>query len=261
MKTYLQVKFLFLFIAATLMSIAGYFIFIQPFLFDSRNSNSDLEINKKKGGSMTVKNFEDCLSLKDFSISTFPGQVERCQTLEGEIFIKSNEKSNSLGNLGANFSTSRFSDMGDHYFISIPSDWKLIKENGPRGVQISYLEFTSPDFRTHSSDCGPSDCIYYDKGMWLAISIENSKLVNSHAPESIKPNPNKLIIQKKFITINSVEAAYYKFQEPSTSAGILLNVQFFNNSNEYYIHAAYNPETYPDGEEIFKIIIQSFQSS
>lgn len=255
----LKVNFLsiIIIIPLALVGIAGYFIVVQYVLFNINGSNPHLEVNKEK--LMIVNNFEDCQNIKSSSVLKFSGQVERCQTLEGEVFVKSNKKNNLSGNFDANFTTSRFSDTGDHYFISIPSDWKLTKENGQRGIQISYLEFISPDFKTHSSDCGPSDCVYYDKGMRFAISIENSNSTDSNTSEGIKPNPNKLIIQKKLITINGIETAYYEFQESSTSAGVLFDVQFSDNGNIYYIQAAYNPETYVDGEEMFKAIVDSFQ--
>ncbi|HLC99364.1 MAG TPA: hypothetical protein VJC11_00185 [Patescibacteria group bacterium] len=153
-----------------------------------------------------------------------------------------------------------FSDEGGHYTIFVPDNWKLKGSSGPTGVQISFLEFESPDFMAHSESCGPFDCIYYDRGMRFSIAVENTDLLNKE-PQPIEPTPNKLIIAKERIVIDGIETTYNKFKEPSTSQGVLLDAQFDHKGSTYYVQAGYNPETYTKGAEVFKNISKSLKLS
>lgn len=135
--------------------------------------------------------------------------------------------------------------------LELPQSWSLVKES-PQGVRISGLNAESPDFSLRSDEAaeGPFTPVYYESGAHLQISIQEGGRPETDRPAGI-------ILEEKKIIVDKTEADYYVYKEPSTMQGEIVDVRFSKDSNSYFFRFGYNPETLPQGEELFSTIINS----
>lgn len=133
----------------------------------------------------------------------------------------------------------------------IPSDWNVMKE-GAQGVRISGLQSETPDFvmRTDEQATGPFTPIYYDSGAHLQVSVQNDI-----RPQTDRPVGE--IIEETQVIVDGIDADYFRYKEPSTLQGEILDVRFSTNEKSYFFRFGYNPETLSNGENIFFTIIDS----
>jgi hypothetical protein len=96
--------------------------------------------------------------------------------------------------------------------------------------------------------------VYYDDGAMISI----------HLTQAIGPNaeePIGVITHSTQTMVDGVLAEYYVFTEPSTFDGELLEVIFRKNGVEYSFRFVYNPNSYPQGPDVFAQILDSVELS
>jgi len=146
-----------------------------------------------------------------------------------------------------------FTDQANLYSISLPDGWAVVTDEGPMGVQVSRMIVESPDFSVFIDEAeeGPFTPIYYETGANFAIHATNI--------EQSPPYHLGGVISESEVTIDGTAAPYHVFLEPSTWAGQLLDAHLNHGGNHYNFSLAYNPETCPAGEGLFRAMLDSFQ--
>lgn len=147
-------------------------------------------------------------------------------------------------------------DASGLYAVDLPADW-IIKENeGAMGAQVSRVIAESPDFAYHTDPTfeGPFEPAYYDDG--AMISIHLTQAMGPHSEE-----PIGVITHSTQTMVDGVLAEYYVFTEPSTFEGELLEVIFRKDGIEYSLRFVYNPDSYPQGPDVFAQILDSVKLS
>jgi len=144
------------------------------------------------------------------------------------------------------------SDPENLYTISIPEGWIVVNEEGPRGLRLSSISLESPDFSVFVDEVeeGPFSPIYYETGATLVIFAGTM--------EEEPPYHFGGVISEGDVTIDGEVVPYHVFLEPSTWAGQLLDAHLNHGGNGYTFDLAYNPETCPAGEDLFRAMLDSF---
>lgn len=147
--------------------------------------------------------------------------------------------------------TQLVNDSAELISLNIPRSWSVVKD-GAQGVRVSGINAESPDFSLRSDDNaqGPFTPTYYESGAQLQISIQGGI-----QPETDRPVGE--IIEEKKVKVDGQEADYFRFKEPSTMQGEILDVRLSKDDKSYFFRFVYNPETLPNGEHLFFTIIDS----
>jgi len=135
--------------------------------------------------------------------------------------------------------------------FELPAEWDVIKE-GTQGVRISGIQAESPDFTMRSDEDanGPFTPIYYESGAQLQVSIQN----DTRPPTD---RPTGKILEETQVRVDGIEADYYRYKEPSTIQGEIMDVRFSHDGKSYFFRFGHNPDTLPSGEHLFFTIIDS----
>lgn len=142
-------------------------------------------------------------------------------------------------------------DTAGLYTMDIPVDW-IIKDNeGAVGMQVSRVIVESPDFAYHTDPTfeGPFEPSYYDEGAMLSVAVLQEQAVPSE--------PIGVITEHTQKAVDGNVTQYFVYTEPSTFEGELRAVIFSKDGNEYYFRFVYNPDSYPQGPDVFAQILDS----
>ncbi|MEA3323316.1 MAG: hypothetical protein U9Q12_03765 [Patescibacteria group bacterium] len=143
-------------------------------------------------------------------------------------------------------------DMSGLYSVSLPADWIITENKGAVGMQVSRVGAESPDFAYHTDPTfqGPFEPVYYDEGAMITIHLTQAQGPNAEEPIGV-------ITQSMQTIVDGVMGEYYVFTEPSTFEGELLEVIFRKDGVEYSFRFVYNPDSYPQGPDVFAQILDS----
>lgn len=141
-------------------------------------------------------------------------------------------------------------DNGGLYSLEVPKNWKIVKNEGAKGVQLSYIEAQTSDWKSHEDNNidGPCTPQYYDAGADLTVHVTEGE-----------DEPHHLItpMSTKNMTVDGAAAIYHVFKEPCTTLGQILDAHFNYNGNNYSFRLSYNPANYPQAETVFGKILSS----
>lgn len=137
--------------------------------------------------------------------------------------------------------------------LSLPADWTVMKE-GAQGVRLSGIQAESSDFSLRNDEQaeGPFTPTYYETGSHLQVSIQNGI-----RPQTDRPAGE--ILEEKKVKVDGIEADYFRYKEPSTLQGEILDVRFSTDDKSYFFRFGYNPDTLPNGQNTFFTIIKSVE--
>jgi hypothetical protein len=135
--------------------------------------------------------------------------------------------------------------------VEIQTTWRITAEEGKKGLQLSRITAETPDFRVREDAAaeGPFTPQYYETG--AAFSIRALRDVVGG------PTRHGQILRTESITVDGRTGTYHVYKEPSTFQGQLLDVHVIFGGTEYLFEFMYNPATYPQGEDVFKDIVNS----
>lgn len=119
------------------------------------------------------------------------------------------------------------------------------------GGQVSQLILETGNFRSHMVNNDGLSRKKYDSGATLNVTITRGEQKISH-------NNAKLFESSKFALKSGEIGEYHRFSEP-TFSGQLRDIHLNHKGNYYVIRFAYDTESYPEGEKIFKQILDSFE--
>ena len=122
--------------------------------------------------------------------------------------------------------------------------------NVPLGGQVSQLILETEDFRSHMVNNDGFSRKKYDSGATLNITVIKGNREIDHGNANIFET-------SKFNFRGGVDGEYHRFSEP-TFLGQLRDVHINRQSNYYVIRFAYDTESYPEGEKVFKQLLDSF---
>ena len=121
----------------------------------------------------------------------------------------------------------------------------------PLGGQVSQLILETDNFRSHMVNNDGLSRKKYDSGATLNITVIKGEREIDHG--------NAQIFEILKVNLKSgVDSEYHRFSE-STFLGQLRDVHVNHQGNYYVIRFAYDTESYPEGEKIFKQILDSFE--
>ena len=155
--------------------------------------------------------------------------------------------------------TTKITDKANLYSVEIPKDWKITRNEGAKGGQLSDITGESPDwkYRVDNSAEGPCTPSYYESGVSFQFHVNNQEDAAAHYGEGGGPDTG--VISKKNISIGGVNGVYHVFKEPCTSEGQLVDAHVNYNGNGYLFRFAYNPSKYPQAETAFMNILNSIK--
>lgn len=157
-------------------------------------------------------------------------------------------------------STTKITDKGNLYSVEIPKDWKIIRNEGAKGVQLSNISGESPDWKSRSDVDAEGPCVphYYESGVFFQFHVENEEDTAGHYGEGGGPDTG--VISKKNISVDGVNGVYHVFTEDcGTSEGQLVDAHFNYKGNSYLFRFSYNPAKYPQAETAFMNILNSIK--
>lgn len=143
------------------------------------------------------------------------------------------------------------SDSSHLYSVTFPTGWNIRTEEGKKGVQLSLLTAESPDFvvRVDNTTDGPFMANYFEHGATMTIHAITG---------SVAQGIHNLGTTGEPITIANITGMLSSQNEPSTMAGRNLEAVINSRGVNYFFSFAYNPQTYPEGRQIFLNILASF---
>ena len=143
-------------------------------------------------------------------------------------------------------------DQPNLYSITVPDGWVITSDEGARGLRVSSIFVESPDFYTVvvEEPEGPFNPVYYETGAALSIHVGTPSSSPYHFQE---------LISESDVTIDVVTAPYHVYVDPSTWAGQLIDAHANHGGNDYTFDFAYNPDTCPAGDDLFRAMLDSFQ--
>lgn len=188
--------------------------------------------------------------------------VTQIEDLEQEVAELESESNNSdsgqspslsSADTAADDSTFQLvTDQANLYTIQAPAAWQVEDSQGPKGVQVSYLQLVSPDFsvRTDPTAEGPFEPVFYEAGAVLTIHVTEGEEGTIPAGE---------VYETIELVVADQPATWTRFREPSTVEGELIQVSFNADGNNYLLRLGYNPTTFPTAPETLQTILNSWQ--
>ncbi len=138
-----------------------------------------------------------------------------------------------------------FTDKDNNYSLKLPADWEVVRSEGPKGAQRSFLQIQSPDWEfVEENSEGPFSSFRFKKGARVSIRV--------FSDEESDP-VHEQILQEKSININGVEAKLHKYKDLSLQEGALLDLHFSRAGYSYLITLEYDPESFDEQEFIEKL--------
>src|SRR3989338_895340 len=119
------------------------------------------------------------------------------------------------------------------------------------GDQLSQLILETEDFRSHMVNNDGFSRKKYDSGATLNITTIKGEREIDHGNAQIFES-------SKFNFKGGMDGEYHRFSEP-TFLGQLRDVHINQQGNYYVIRFAYDTESYPEGEKVFKQLLDTFE--
>ena len=119
------------------------------------------------------------------------------------------------------------------------------------GGQASQLILETEDFRSHIVNNDGFSRKKYDSGATLNITVIKGEREIDHGNAQIFES-------SKFNFKGGMDGEYHRFSEP-TFLGQLRDVHINQQGNYYVIRFAYDTESYPEGEKVFKQLLDTFE--
>jgi len=118
------------------------------------------------------------------------------------------------------------------------------------GDQVSQLILETENFRSHMVNSDGFSRKKYDSGATLNITVIKGEREVDHG--------NAQIFESSKFNFRVASGEYHRFSEP-TFLGQLRDVHINRQGNYYIIRFAYDIENYPEGEKVFKQLLDSFE--
>ena len=135
-------------------------------------------------------------------------------------------------------------DKDNNYSLKLPADWEVVRSEGPKGVQRSFLQVQSSDWKfEEEAEEGPFSAFRFKKGARLNIQV----LVESDA------SAHESIMEEKNLEMNGVEALMHRYKDISVLQGELLDLHFSRAGYFYLITLEYDPDSFDEQEFIEKL--------
>src|SRR3989339_1082597 len=119
------------------------------------------------------------------------------------------------------------------------------------GGQASQLILETEDFRSHMVNNDGFSRKKYDSGATLNITVIKGEREIDHGNAQIFES-------SKFNFKGGMDGEYHRFSEP-TFLGQLRDIHINHQGNYYVIRFAYDTESYPEGEKVFKQLLDTFE--
>ena len=148
------------------------------------------------------------------------------------------------------YSSNKIVSLSGLYQFIKPDGWRIKSSDFILGVGHKLILQTD-DFSSHliASDDFPQK--KYDSGATLSITVTKGK-------REIKHGKNQILETSTFNFKGGIDGEYHRFSE-SFVLGQLRDVHINHQGNYYIIRFAYDTESYPEGEKVFKQILDSFE--
>ena len=148
------------------------------------------------------------------------------------------------------YSSNKIVSLSGLYQFIKPDGWRIKSSDFILGVGHELILQTD-DFSSHliASDDFPQK--KYDSGATLSITVTKGK-------REIKHGKNQILETSTFNFKGGIDGEYHRFSE-SFVLGQLRDVHINHQGNYYIIRFAYDTESYPEGEKVFKQILDSFE--
>ena len=119
------------------------------------------------------------------------------------------------------------------------------------GGQASQLILETEDFRSHMVNNDGFSRKKYDSGATLNITVIKGEREIDHGNAQIFES-------SKFNFKGGMDGEYHRFSEP-TFLGQLRDIHINHQGNYYVFRFAYDTESYPEGEKVFKQLLDTFE--
>ncbi len=146
----------------------------------------------------------------------------------------------------------RVADIDNLVSIEIPDNWRVDSESEFGGKPLHFRAL-SPQWHTETPDLMDAST-HISSGAMIEIYVFDRDI--GRAPDRL--NMAIELTGRKSLTIDNNEHfldVYREYDPPKE--GLVLEVPFQHGSNFYTFRLAYNPKTYPEGEDMFIEILQS----
>lgn len=185
----------------------------------------------------------------DSSVTSTPEPLSETESETSSDSTINNDTSSTANTIR---DTQNISPLDRSYVVALPRDWLLEESEGPKGVQISYVQLVSPTFSTHTDPDfeGPFEPIYYDEGAIITIHVTQGEEGSIPAGE---------ILERREFEIGGQPATWMRFREPSTLAGEIISVNTNYGGNNYLLRMAFNPKTFPEGVQILEAALDTWR--
>lgn len=212
--------------------------------------------NKKKFITITILIF--IVFVAGFIFVKFPGLFS--QELADKInernelvkILKFNDLIKQEVNLSEEtvYSSNKIVGLSGLYQFIKPGDWHIRSSDVVHGVGHELILETD-DFSSHLITSDGFSRKKYDSGATLSIIVIRGE-------REIKHDKNQIFETSNFNFKRGIDGEYHRFSE-SFVLGQLRDVHVNYQGNYYVIRFAYDTESYPEGEKIFKHLLDSFE--
>lgn len=150
-----------------------------------------------------------------------------------------------------------FPDEAGHYSVEIPRDWRITQEVGEASESeirlLSRLEAESNDWHIETPDSIDAST-HIVSGAKLEVYVFNRDI--GHAPSRI--GMVNVFFQSKSIKLRGAVRSMEVYKEyGELKEALILEFPIEHDGNFYTFRFAYNPKTYPEGEEVFMRMLES----
>ena len=151
--------------------------------------------------------------------------------------------------------TQRVTDPSRLFTLELPSNWRITRMEGKKGVQLSHVIAESPDFRVREDTTAeePFTPNEYEQGARFSIHVVRGR------SEVAEEGARTVGLQtKEPVEIGGLPGLLRSGKSISTVQGRNLDAIVHQEGLNYIFTFAYNPETFPQGEKLFRDILRSF---
>lgn len=150
--------------------------------------------------------------------------------------------------------TQTISDVSHVLTLELPADWTLTRNEGRKGIQLSFITAQSPDFRfsKDTTTDGPFTPQRYEQGAVFSVHVVRGR--NEVGEEGARTTGLQNVGP---ITVGGITGTFRAGAGISTVVGRNLDAIVYNNGVNYVFLLSYNPDTYPQGETVFRTILAS----
>lgn len=147
-------------------------------------------------------------------------------------------------------------DASSLFTIDLPVDWHITRNEGRKGIQLSFLGAQSPDFLLTLDETAEQPFVprRYERGAEFSAHVVRGR------SDVVEEGARTVgLLESSPVTIGGVSGVLRAGAGISTVQGRNLDAIIHRDGLNYIFTFGYNPATTPDGDHMFRALLASIQ--